>query len=563
MRPLLVVLRRFLREKRLAMALGFLLAALTAIAGVALLSLSGWFITATAFAGLTTATALAFDVFAPSAGIRFLALFRTAARYGERVVTHDATLSVLAGMRETLFRTFATARSARALALRPARLLFRLTLDVDALDGLYLRLLVPAGVALTSALFAVLSLAFIDGRVALAVGLFPVVAGFGIATIAALKAEKPARLRAAALEAVRGRVIDMIAGATDLLMAGRLEASRANVEAAETRLAETDDRLNRIETMAGFGLSALAPVIGGCLLVALALLVEAGVIGVPIAAFALLLALAAVEPFTALKRGALEAGRILAAARRIAPRLEESPQEIAIAASTPAPAPGLALLAENIVVRHPGASRPALSGLSLTIPAGEIVVLTGPSGAGKSTLMALISGEIVAEAGHFAAQPASLLTQHVQLFADTLSGNLRLAKPQATEAELWAALEAAGLAETARALPQGLETWLGEGGSGLSGGERRRLSLARLLLTDAALLLLDEPTEALDAETARDIVARLAAARGGRTILIATHSAREVEISDRILVIDNGQLRGNFNCMETAFTEVASGLRKR
>ncbi|MGX5666545.1 thiol reductant ABC exporter subunit CydC [Rhizobium daejeonense] len=559
MRPLLVVLRRFLREKRLAMALGFLLAALTAIAGVALLSLSGWFITATAFAGMTTATALAFDVFAPSAGIRFLALFRTAARYGERIVTHDATLSVLAGMRETLFRTFATARSARALALRPARLLFRLTLDVDALDGLYLRLLVPAGVALASALFAVLSLAFIDGRVALAVGLFPVLLGFGIAVIAALKAEKPARLRAAALEAVRGRVIDMIAGATDLLMAGRLETSRANIEAAETRLAETDDRLNRIETMAGFGLAALAPVVGGCLLVALALLVETDVIGVPIAAFALLLALAAVEPFTALKRGALEAGRILAAARRIAPRLEESSQETAIAA----PPPGLALLAENIVVRHPGASRPALSGLSLEIPVGEIVALTGPSGAGKSTLMALIAGEIDTEAGHFATQPASLLTQHVELFADTLSGNLRLAKPQATEAELWAALEAAGLAETVKALPQGLETWLGEGGSGLSGGERRRLSLARLLLTDAALLLLDEPTEALDSETARDIVARLAAARGGRTILIATHSAHETEVSDRILVVDNGQLRGNFKCVEPTFAEVASRLRQR
>lgn len=559
MRPLLVVLRRFLKEKRLAMALGFLLAALTAIAGVALLSLSGWFITATAFAGLTSATALAFDVFAPSAGIRFLALFRTAARYGERVVTHDATLSVLAGMRETLFRTFATARSARTLALRPARLLFRLTLDVDALDGLYLRLIVPAGVALASALFAVLSLAFIDGRIELAVGLLPILIGFGIAAIAALKAEKPARLRAAGLEAVRGRVIDMIAGATDLLMAGRLEAARANVEAAESRLAETDNRLNRIETLAGFGLAALAPVIGGCLLVALALLAEAGVIGVPIAAFVLLLALAAVEPFTALKRGALEAGRILAAARRIAPRLEESPQETAIAA----PPPGLALVAENIVVRHAGASRPALSGLSLEIPAGEIVALTGPSGAGKSTLMALAAGEIEAEAGHFAAQPASLLTQHVELFADTLSGNLRLAKPQASETELWAALEAAGLAETVKALPQGLETWLGEGGSGLSGGERRRLSLARLLLTDAALLLLDEPTEALDAETARDIVARLAAARGSRTILIATHSAREVEISDRILVVDNGQLRGSFKCVEPTFAEVASRLRQR
>ncbi len=558
MRAVLLVLRLFLAEKRLALALGLLLAALTAIAGVALLSLSGWFITATALAGLSAASALAFDVFAPSAGIRFLALFRTAARYGERIVTHDATLSVLAGMRETLFRTFATARSARALALRPARLLFRLTLDVDALDGLYLRLLVPSGVALASALFAALSLAFVDGRIALAVGLLPAVAGFGIAVIAALKAEKPARHRAAALEAVRGRVIDMIAGATDLLMAGRLEASRQNVETAESRLAETDDRLNRIETLAGFGLATLAPVVGGCLLVALACLVEAGVIGVPVAAFALLLALAAVEPFTALKRGALEAGRILAAARRIAPRLGETPQEIAVA-----PPPGLALLAENLVVRHPGAGRPALSGLSLEVPAGEIVALTGPSGAGKSTLMALIAGEITAEAGLIAALPATLLTQRVELFADTLAGNLRLARPDATEAELWAALDAAGLAEMARNLPQGLETWLGEGGSGLSGGESRRLSLARLLLADVPLLLLDEPTEALDTETARDIVARLAAARGGRTVLIATHSAQDVEIADRILVVDKGQLCGNFKCRETAFAEVASRLRKR
>ncbi len=559
MRAVLLVLRLFLAEKRLALALGLLLAALTAIAGVALLSLSGWFITATALAGLSAASALAFDVFAPSAGIRFLALFRTAARYGERIVTHDATLSVLAGMRETLFRTFATARSARALALRPARLLFRLTLDVDALDGLYLRLLVPSGVALASALFAALSLAFVDGRIALAVGLLPAVAGFGIAVIAALKAEKPARHRAAALEAVRGRVIDMIAGATDLLMAGRLEASRQNVETAESRLAETDDRLNRIETLAGFGLAALAPVVGGCLLVALACLVEAGVIGVPVAAFALLLALAAVEPFTVLKRGALEAGRILAAARRIAPRLGETPQEIAVAP----PPPGLALLAENLVLRHPGAGRPALSGLSLEIPAGEIVALTGPSGAGKSTLMALIAGEITAEAGRVAALPATLLTQRVELFADTLAGNLRLARPDATEAELWAALDAAGLAEMARNLPQGLETWLGEGGSGLSGGESRRLSLARLLLADVPLLLLDEPTEALDTETARDIVARLAAARGGRTVLIATHSAQDVEIADRILVVDKGQLCGNFKCRETAFAEVASRLRKR
>ncbi|MCX8998139.1 thiol reductant ABC exporter subunit CydC [Rhizobiaceae bacterium BDR2-2] len=557
MKALSIVLARFLAEKRLALALGFLLAALTALAGIVLLSLSGWFITATALAGLTAATAYAFDVFVPSAGIRFLALFRTAARYGERVVSHDATLSVLAGMRETLFRAFATAGMSRALALRPARLLFRLTLDVDALDGLYLRLLVPAGVALASALFAMLCLAFIDGGTALAAGLFLIAAGFGLATWAAFRAEKPARLRAAALEALRGRVIDLVSGATDLLMTGRVAACRQAIAAAERRLHETDDRLNRIETLAGFGLAALAPVLGGGLLVALALLVERGVIGAPGAAFALLLALAAAEPFIGLKRGAVEAGRILAAARRIAPRLAETAVERA-----PAPPPqGVAVRLEDVSARHPGAARPALAGLSLTIAPGEVVALTGPSGAGKSTLLALLAGEIEAEHGRVEALPSTLLTQRAELFADTLAGNLRLADPDASEAALWAALDAAGLAETARALPQGLETWLGEGGSGLSGGERRRLSLARLLLRRHPLLLLDEPTEALDAETARDILARLAAARAGRTILIATHTMRDAVFADRIVHLGCGRMINDFSRMDAGFASVAARLR--
>lgn len=557
MKAVLVVLKTFLAEKRLTLALGFLLAALTALAGTALLSVSGWFITATALAGLSTATALAFDVFAPSASIRFFALFRTAARYGERVVSHDATLSVLAGMRETLFRAFATAREARALALSPARLLFRLTLDVDALDGLYLRLLMPAGVALASVLFAMLCLAFIDGRASITIGLFLIGAGFAIAAIAALRAQKPARFRAAALEALRERTMDLVSGATDLLMTGRLAARRQAVTESETRLAATDDRLNRLEAVTGFGLAALAPLAGGGLLLILALLVERGVIGAPGAAFALLLVLAAAEPFTALRRGALEAGRILVAARRIAPRLTDTVPDIA----PQLPSEGVVVRLTNVTARHPGAARAALTDLSLTIAAGEVVALTGPSGAGKSTLMALIAREITAESGEVAVAQASLLTQRAELFADTLAGNLRLARPAATDTELWQALEAAGLAETVRALPDGLATWLGEGGAGLSGGERRRLSLARLLLTDRPLLLLDEPTEALDLETARDIMARLAVARGARSLLIATHRAHEAAISDRMIVIESGEICGDFNRMDARYDEVASRLR--
>lgn len=557
MKALRTVLRLYLAEKRLMLALAFTLAALTGLAGVALLSLSGWFITATALAGLSSATALAFDVFAPSAGIRFLALFRTAGRYGERVISHDATLSVLAGMRELLFRSFARSRAARALERNPARLLFRLTLDVDALDGLYLRLIVPVGVALISALTALLALSFIDGATGIATGLFLMVGGFGVALMAAMRAEKHARIRAAALEAMRSRVIDLVSGATDLLMAGRLGERRADVLAADARLAEADDRLNRVETVAGFALAALAPMAGGILLVALAILVARGTIGAPGAAFALLLVLAAAEPFTALKRGAIEAGRILAAAKRIAPQVEAEDD-----VKPPAPPPGdLAIRLENVTARHQGAARPSLTGASLSIKQGETVALIGPSGAGKSTLLALIAHEIALDSGQLQCLDASLLTQRAELFADTLAGNLRLAKPDATEDELWAALAMAGLAETARALPDGLATWLGEGGAGLSGGERRRLSLARLLLRDAPILLLDEPTEALGQKTSTDIMARLEAIKGQKTLLMATHTAREAIIAERVFILANGQFTGDYRRGEQGFDAAIAALR--
>ena len=557
MKALRTVLRLFLAEKRLMLALAFTLAALTGLAGIALLSLSGWFITATALAGLSSATALAFDVFAPSAGIRFLALFRTAGRYGERVISHDATLSVLAGMRELLFRSLARSRAARALERNPARLLFRLTLDVDALDGLYLRLIVPVGVALISALTALLALSIIDGATGIATGLFLIVGGFGVALMAAKRAEKQARLRAAALEALRSRVIDLVSGATDLLMAGRLGERRADVLAADARLSEADDRLNRVETVAGFALAALAPMAGGILLVALAILVSRGVIGAPGAAFALLLVLAAAEPFTALKRGAVEAGRILAAAKRIAPKVEADDD-----VTPPARPQGhMAIRLDDVTARHPGAARPSLRGVSLSIERGETVALIGPSGAGKSTLLALVAHEIGLDSGRLESLDASLLTQRAELFADTLAGNLRLAKPDATEDELWAALAMAGLAETAKALPDGLATWLGEGGAGLSGGERRRLSLARLLLHDAAILLLDEPTEALDHKTATDLMGRLEAIKGQKTLLMATHTAREAILAERVIILANGQVTGDYRRGEPAFEAAIAALR--
>lgn len=558
-RDLRLVLRPFLATQPRWLLLGCLLAAITVLAGMALLGLSGWFITATALAGLHAATAFTFDVFMPSAGIRLLALGRTASRYGERLVTHDATFAVLADMRVRLFRGWSRAEAARRLLMRPARLLFRLTADIDALESLYLRLLVPAAAALGAALLAGAVLGFMHVAMGLALALWLVAVGWGIASIVARRARRPAVRRAHAIEAMRARAVDLVAGQTDLVMAGRIDAQREALMAADAQLAEADLALNRLEASAGFAYGSAGTLTLVGVLLAVGLLVGEGVIGAPAAALALLVALTATEPFAALRRGALDAGRTWLAVRRLAPRMDgaaDEPGEI-----TNSPGSGIALRLEQVSVTHGDSGTSVLTEASLILRAGERVALIGASGAGKSTLLAAIAGEIAPRCGSVLAQPACLLTQRTELFQDSLRDNLRLAAPEATDEQLHAVLQAAGLQDEVRALSTGLDTRLGEGGLGLSGGQSRRLALARLLLRDVPLWLLDEPTEALDAATAHDVLQRLAQQAGGRTLLIATHLRREAALADRLVRVDQGRIVADLHRGSEAFDAALRSLR--
>ncbi|MFV0673666.1 thiol reductant ABC exporter subunit CydC [Variovorax sp. tm] len=558
-RDLRLVLRPFLATQPRWLLLGCLLAAITVLAGMALLGLSGWFITATALAGLHAATAFTFDVFMPSAGIRLLALGRTASRYGERLVTHDATFAVLADMRVRLFRGWSRAEAARRLLMRPARLLFRLTADIDALESLYLRLLVPAAAALGAALLAGAVLGFMHVAMGLALALWLVAVGWGIASIVARRACRPAVRRAHAIEAMRARAVDLVAGQTDLVMTGRIDAQREALMAADAQLAKADLALNRLEASAGFAYGSAGTLTLVGVLLAVGLLVGEGVIGAPAAALALLVALTATEPFAALRRGALDAGRTWLAVRRLAPRMDGSADEPG--AMTNSPGSGIALRLEQVSVAHGDCGTPVLTEASLTLRAGERVALIGASGAGKSTLLAAIAGEIAPLCGSVLAQPACLLTQRTELFQDSLRDNLRLAAPEATDEQLHAVLQAAGLQDEVRALSTGLDTRLGEGGLGLSGGQSRRLALARLLLRDVPLWLLDEPTEALDAATAHDVLQRFAQQAGGRTLLIATHLRREAALADRLVRVDQGRIVADLHRGSEAFDAAMRSLR--
>ena len=537
------------------MALGAFLSTLVVLAGMALLGTSGWFITSAALAGLAGAM---FNVFVPSAAIRLLALSRTFGRYAERMVTHDATLGVLAALRERLFRGWAGPQAARALLRRPSRLLFRLTGDIDALESIYLRLIVPAIAALGAALLAGVVLANLDWRLGLAMFAWLLAFGWGAAAIVARLARPVALRRARALERLRAQAIDLVAGQTDLAMAGRLPAQCERLALTDDKLARADDALHRLETGAGWTYA-----VGGHLTVAATLLAVGALaqhrgMGAPAAALALLIALAALEPFAAMRRGAIEAGRSWLAARRVGPRLKNGADD-GIAIGTPGD--GEALLLCDASVVHTGREGAALHDVSLRIARGERVAVVGSSGAGKSTLLGLVAGELAPHSGQVRALPATWLTQRTELFQDSLRDNLRLADPQASDEQLWDALRAAGLNVDVCMLARGLDTPLGEGGLGLSGGQSRRLALARLLLRRADFWLLDEPTEALDGATAADVLARLARHAEGRTVLLATHLRREAALAQRLLVMQAGRLVADHRRGTRGFDAALDALR--
>lgn len=569
-KELRAVICLFAAEHRQRAWLGAGIAALTALSGMALLGLSGWFITATAIAGLNVALAFAFDVFMPSAGIRLLAMGRTGLRYAERLITHDTTLAVLADLRVRLFRGWAKPEAARRLLARPAKLLFRLTADIDALDSIYLRVMVPMFAAATAAVANGIALAFIDAWLGLSVVLWLLVSGLGIALVVAWRAHDIARRRYHMLEALRAHSIDLVAGQTELLMHGRLSSQSEKLQKVDARMSQADDAINYLESLSGMAYAiAGAAMLCGTLLWT-AVLVEQNVIDTPLAALALLLVLTATEPFSALRRGALEWGRTLLAARRLAERVQQPEPECAVGVSAFS-SNTFAVRLNSIAGDLAGTAvtrLPYLHDLSLHIRHGERVALIGHSGAGKSTLMAIVAGELPVQQGIVEVAAHTLLTQSTELFQDSVRDNLLLSAPQADDSTLWSALRQAGLAETIAATSGGLDTRLGEGGLGLSSGQARRLALARVFLRDVPLWLLDEPTERLDHVTAGDVLERLRhaldleqSAGRARTILIATHVRREAILANRIVQMRKGVIVSDTRRGELLFDALLDTLR--
>ncbi|WP_141454261.1 thiol reductant ABC exporter subunit CydC [Pseudoxanthomonas sp. z9] len=527
-------LRGVLRRHAGGIALTFALLLITLLAGTGLLGLAGHFLTAAALAG---SAAIGFNFFGPSAGIRAFTFARILSRYAEKLVGHDVTLALAKDLRVWFFR--------RALPLAPlglgryrvGDLLARLVADIEAVDGLLVRALGPLvslatvlsiGVVVTCWLLpaAGLLLAMVFVLIAVAV---PWAIQAGARGLERERAEARARLRYAVLEGLEG--------ASDLVALDAVDGWLARVDADAVALAGRERQRKRRLALGvllhGLLAALLLPALGGLLFDA----VDARRLSAPAAGGLFFMTLALLEAAA----GIGVAWQAWQAARASARRLDEvamqRPEIDDPADSVAVPAQG-ALVLEGVAFAWPGETRRLLEGVDLVLAPGRRIAIRGDSGAGKSSLLALLlrlrdpdAGRLL-YAGHDLRRfrgadwhaRLAWLPQDAPIFAGSVRDNLRIGDPGADDAKLWRALAQVRLDTLVRGWSDGLDGWVGESGATLSAGQARRLALARALLRETPLLLLDEPTEGLDQDTADALMRDVAEAAADRAVLIITHA---------------------------------------
>ncbi|MFF7883280.1 thiol reductant ABC exporter subunit CydD [Streptomyces sp. NPDC020794] len=536
------------RSGRFALAL--LLGSLALGCAVGLMATSGWLISRASQQPPVMYLMLAVTA------TRAFGIGRAVFRYAERLVSHDAVLRMLADTRVAVYRRLERLAPAGLRTARRGDLLSRLVADVDALQDYWLRWLLPAGAALLVSAVSVGFTAWLlpEAGAALAAGLLA--AGVGVPLLTGAVARRAEHRLSPARGALATRVTDLLTGTAELTVAGALPTRTAEARRADTVLTRIASRA-ATATALGDGLTALAT---GVTVAATALVGAQAVAGgrldgvamavvvlTPLAAFEAVLGLPlAVQYRQRVRRSAERVYEVLDAPDPV--REPELPQ--------PAPASPFPLRVQGLRARHAGQDRDALAGLELTLEQGRRVAVVGPSGSGKTTLAQVLLRFLDAEAGTYTLggtdaygmdgddvrRLVGLCAQDAHLFDSTVRENLLLARKNATEAELRDALARARLLEWADGLPDGLDTLIGEHGARLSGGQRQRLALARALLADFPVLVLDEPAEHLDLPTADALTADLLAATEGRTTLLITHRLAGLAAVDEVIVLAAGRV---------------------
>ena len=564
----LLRLWRLLAAQRRWMLGGAAVALLALLANVGLLAVSGAFIASMALAG---AAHVAIDYFTPAAMIRGLAIARTGGRYVERLLTHEATFRVLARLRVWLYQAIEPLAPARLDLLRSADLLSRLQADIDTLNQVYLRLLLPAGVAGVALLGMLGAMSLVSAGAALLTAGWLLLAGIGVPWWAWRRARAPSREALLLRNTLRIDAADALAGALELRVYGAEQAWLQRVDDGSAALLMQQRRLSDLAGLSGAALGLFANLAVASVLALVLPAVAAASLPPQDLPMLALFALGAFEAVAPLPLASQMLGEMLAAARRVFELADTPPALAEPLAASPSPDGG-AVSIRGLRMRYGEQGPWVLDGLDLELRAGTRLALVGASGAGKSSLLQVLTRlrdfqqGSVRVAGHdlrdYRGDDAralySVVAQDEYLFHGSVLDNLLLARPQATPQQVEAACRAARLHEVVEALPAGYLTQLGESGSLLSGGQARRLGIARALLKDAPILLLDEPAEALDARTERALYEALADAMHGRTVLLITHRLGALQaLVDEVALLDAGRIAWRGSAAE--WDRVAAG----
>ncbi len=540
----LAELRRLAPPPRSRLVVAVLLGTLTLGLGIGLMALAGYLISRAA------ERPAVLSLMVVIVGVRFCGLGKPIARYLERLASHDLALRVLGRVRIQVYEHIEPLAPAQLDAYRKGDLLSRMVADVDGLQNLYLRGLEPALVALLTASLSVGVAAAVLPSAGLILGIGLLAAGLAVPTLSGALSARAGRRQAGARGALSAELVDLIAAAPELVAFGAESAGLRRVHAADRTLV----RLARRDALAtgvadGLGLALTGATVCG-VLVSAAASVSRGLDPVLIAMLALL-ALASFEAVTPLAAAARELSATRSGGRRV---LELTGQRAAVsdpAAPAPPPRWPFALALEDVRARYPGQPWPAVEHVTLRIDPGERVAIVGPSGAGKTTVTNLLLRFLDPEMGRVTlgerdlreyAQAdirrlIGLAGQDSHLFSASIRHNVLLARPDAGDREVELALRRARIWDWVCELPHGLDTPVGELGSELSGGQRQRVVIARALLADAPVLILDEPTAHLDPRTAEELVNDVLTAADGRTVILITHRDEGLDLVDHVITL--------------------------
>lgn len=550
MRTLLPYLTLYKRHKWM-LTLGIVLAIITLLASIGLLTLSGWFLSASAVAGF--AGIYSFNYMLPAAGVRGAAITRTAGRYFERLVSHDATFRVLQHLRIHTFSKLLPLSPAGLARYRQGELLNRIVADVDTLDHLYLRVISPLVGAFVVIMVVTIGLSVLDVTLACTLGGVMLLTLFIMPPVFYRAGKTTGQNLTHLRGQYRQQLTSWLQGQAELTIFGASDRYRAQMEATELQWHEAQRRQSELTA-----LSQALMLLIGAIAILLMLWMSAGGVGdnaQPGALIALFVfcALAAFEALAPVTGAFQHLGQVIASAMRITELTEQKP-EVTFPTDVSDVPDQVTLTLRDVSFSYPEQAQKALDSLSLQVNPGEHIAILGRTGCGKSTLLQLLTrawdpqqGEILLNGCSIATlneatlrKTISAVPQRVHLFSATLRDNLLLAAPDASDDQLTDTLRRVGLEKLLD--DAGLNSWLGEGGRQLSGGELRRLAIARALLHDAPLMLLDEPTEGLDATTESQMLELLAEVMRDKTLLMVTHRLRGLARFDQIIVMDNGQI---------------------